>query len=438
MRNKYGLTQKGCVYFSLIFVGGITMLIDSIVVYFVYSVILLGLIYYSARYSFFTAISFILVFSLLQTLVQAATGNAHGMINNARIKVPLYEGIHGLCTISFLLTLLFFILFTNLVENEKAVLQTEIVMTNFTAFFLIAAAVVIVIMMFPSIPDFKLHLAIRRSQGLMRNYGWVLTALILAGLTIDTSWRKKWIWGGYAFIVLWIFGHAERAECLGFVIYIVLKTLNKKDFSEVNNLVNQNKESTVSVGKRIVVFGGLFGLFALLIAIGLYREGSRVNNTDFTFVNIIHKLLVQATAGDVIYVFDCATDMWKKGHLVYGITYIDWLLNLIPGGSSKYQAAHYIKRWYFTMGGALFFTEPMMNFGMIGVLISNVLFCLAYFWVTKKSTILRAMIFMPMVIEIFRTAWYGRNGWELAVFVEIPIIYIGMKYVTNHFMITIK
>ncbi len=440
MLKKDKLYQDWCVFLVLLGISVIVVLQNSIILYCVHSSVLLGIICLKARYSFFSAISFILVFSLFQTLVQSLTGNARGMIYNAIRRIPLYEGIHGLCTISFLLTLLFFILFTNLITNEKNIYQTEIIMTNATALIFIIVAVTIIILMFPSFPDFKLHIATRRSQGILNNYGWVLTALILAGLTVDMAWKMKYLWLSYFFIAFWIFGHAERVECLGFIIYIVLKILNKKEkVSSTTNYGEQSHQGIINgIGKKIFLFGGLFALFALLIVLGVYRDASRTSRVDYSISNVLRNLFVQATAGDVIYVFDCAVDMWKRGNLLKGVTYLDWILNFLPGSSPQYQAARYIKKWYFTMGGALFFTEPMMNFGIIGVLVTNIIFCLFYSFVLKKKSLFRAMVFVPMVIEIFRTAWYGRNGWQLASFIEVPLIYLGMKLVTNRIRFSIK
>lgn len=426
-------------FLVLLCISLIVAFAQNIVFYSIYAAVLLGVIYHKAKFSFFTALSFILVFSLYQTMIQSLTRNARGMIKNAIVRIPLYENEHGLCTISFLMTLVFFILFTDLIKNELKLYQVNIRMTNLTAILLIFTSIVLTILMFPSFPDFKLHLAIRRSQSLLGNYGWVLTALVLAGLTVDMAYKMKWLWGCYALIAFWIFGHAERVECLGFIIYLVLKIINRRELTTGKKNINDN----LSLGnkhtfwKKTVIFSGLFVVFLLLIVLGIYRDVDSGNRTKFTLVGIINNLLVQATAGDVIYVFDCAVDMWKKGNLVHGITYIDWILNMIPGASAEYQVAYYIKNWYFTMGGALFFTEPMMNFGMIGVFTSNIIFCFFYSFIVKKQTMLRAMIFMPMVIEIFRTTWYGRNGWQLTSFIEIPLIYLGITLVTNKFEVTI-
>lgn len=418
--------------------------LDSIVVYMICSIILFVGIFRKAKYSFFSAISFILVFSLFQTMVQALTGRAYGMIQNSKAGIPLYEGIHGICTVSFLAVELFFIYSTSMIENEKAIFRTEISLSNFTAILFIVASITIIILMFPSFPDFQLHLENRRTQGVMKNYGWVLTALVLAGITVDKAKTMKKLWIGYFFILFWIFGHSERVEGLGFVIYIALKILNNNAQKET---ITDNKcvddidtgmhryNNSSGIWKRIGIIGIVFILLVFLVWLGLYRDSFRTGISDYSLTNILRKLFVQSTAGDVVYVFDCAVHMWKSGNLLHGKTYLAWLLNLIPGAGNELNASEYIRNYYFTMGGALFFTEPMMNFGLIGVFVTNVVFFLWYSFVIKKQTMLRAMIFMPMIIEIFRTAWYGRNGWELASLVEIPLLYIAITLVTNRITI---
>lgn len=446
MSNKEGLKTKILGFVFLIVICVILFYLDNIIAYMLCSSVFFIMIFVKAKYSFFSAISFILVFSLFQTMIQALTGRAYGMIQNSKAGIPLYEGIHGICTVSFLAIELLFVYLTSMIENEKALYRTEIRLSNFTAIILILASVAIIILMFPSFPDFQLHLEKRRTQGVMKNYGWVLTALVLAGITVDKSRTMKKLWIGYLFLFFWIFGHSERVEGLGFVIYLALKLLNRNtidDSTERNNIgeskiYTAKSRAQLSLGKRISLLTIIFVLLVFLVWLGLYRDSFRTGLSDYSLTNIMKKLFVQSTAGDVVYVFDCAVHMWKRGDLLYGKTYLSWILNLIPGAGNELNASAYIRNYYFTMGGALFFTEPMMNFGIIGVFVTNIIFFLWYSFVVKKKTMLRAMIFMPMIIEIFRTAWYGRNGWELASFVEIPLLYLGITLITNRIVVKNK
>ncbi len=404
--------------------------VDNITLYLSFSIILLAYIIFQARFSFFSELAFILVFTLFQTWIQELTGQASGMIQNANFNVPLYATEHSICTVTFLLTLLFFVLFTNLIANEKKIYMTKITLKLHIAIIFLCISVLLIVMTFPSVPTFRIDSLTRRTQGISTTYGWVMVALLLAATTYDMSNEHKWFWIFYGFIIFWTIGHAERVEILGFVSYMLLKSFNR------NSGINR-EHPKLSLGQKIKKFGILVVVFAFLlflIWIGLYRI--KQGNDSYSLGNILRKLFVQGTAGDVIYVFDCAVDMWKHGNLTHGITYFNYLYELIPGVSGLYDAASYIKNFYFTVGGGLFFTEPMMNFGMIGVLVTNVTFCLFYSWVVRKANMFRAMFWIPFIIEIFRTAWYGRNGWELAAFIEVPMLYFAIKYVLNKTVIT--
>jgi hypothetical protein len=345
------------------------------------------------------------------------------MIENAVNGVPLYEDVHMVCTISFLITLYFFVLFTDLIKNELKLYKNKIELSYFACLFLIIAACVLIVLVFPTIPTFTLSQ--RRTQGLSSIYGFAFVVLLLSALTFDMSFEYKFLWFFYVFIAFWFLGHGERVELLGWISYLALKILNRDDLKyKYRNKRNIVKEKLKKY--RLFIFAFVFLIICVLI--GEYRDSGTYK---FSFTDLMRKLFVQATAGDVVYVFDCAVDMWKNGNLLHGITYLDYLFQLIPNGPTTYNISEFMYKNYFEMGGGLFFTEPMANFGLIGVFITNITFCVWYYFATKKSTMLRCMFWIPMVIEVFRTCWYGRDGWILGSFVEVPLLYILCRYFLN-------
>lgn len=411
------------VYCLMWMLFGVTSAVNNISFYMVEAILLFIYIFWRARISFFVELSFILVFSLFQTWVQATTGNAYGMIENNQAGTPLYESEHAICTMVFLLTLIFFIEFTMLIENEKKLYSNTLQIDLYIGVIFMIVSIILVIMLFPSVPTFRVIPGMRRTQGISATYGWIVVALLLASLTYDLSYKYKWFWIGYIFIIFWVLGHGERVEILGFISYIMLKSFNKNNMEEQLTKAERFKRILKIIG---VVFGiAIFLLF--LVWLGLYRE----KGGTYSLTYLIRKLFVQATAGDVVYVFDCAVDMWKNNNLTHGITYLDYFLQLIPSGPNQYSVGTYIKNFYYTVGGALFFTEPMMNFGMFGVIITNITFCLFYYWVSRKANAFRLMFWIPFVIEIFRTAWYGRAGWVLSAFVEVPLLYLGLHLLSE-------
>ena len=287
---------------------------------------------------------------------------------------------------------------------------------------LIVISIILIILVFPSFPTFRVASeSVRRTQGFSSLYGLVLLSLLLSGITVDQGLHHNWLLLGYLFLVFWSFGHGERIEVMGFLIYYALKYFNQPIDIKNKKRVLRRRVLMISIVSGFVL---IFGIW-----LGLVREG-RVSSVNFS--EILFNLLQQGTAGDVVYVFNCATDLWKNGNALHGLTYIDYLLRLIPGGADTFSAAVVIQDFYLTMGGGLFYAEPMMNFGIIGVIIMNLEFFLVMKLILFKVTKFRAYFWIPIVIEIFRTAWYGRGAWLLACFVEIPIIYFMMKLIKNN------
>lgn len=416
-----------CIVASLL-----AVLFNNITFYLFVSVLYLAVIARWAHISFFTVFSVITVFTLLQTWIQATTGHASGMIYNNQAGVPLYEGIHGLCTISFMLTMLLFLRFTNVIKNEKLIYRSKTICPEYLAIILLILSCVIMFVMFPSLPTFTLNAETRRSQGLFSSYGWVLIGLLLATFSTDYVDRHKSIYIAYFFLIFWSIGHGERVEVMGFAVFLVLKLAN-------NSVKNSNFSSKKGIGNiklknLLLVFAG-FLFILLMVFIGVYRMRGEGVYVDLSVPELFRLTFSQSTAGDVVYVFDCAVDMMVHGNLLFGKTYFDWIAQLVPGMDSGISAAVVIQDYYYTVGGAQFFVEPMMNFGLFGILITNITFCALYsFLLSRKNSLLASMMFYPMVIEIFRTAWYGRNGWVLTSCVVMPVLYLLLNLVsTNKF-----
>lgn len=400
--------------FLILFITNILLLIlGNPILLLISSLALLILIICKSKVSYFSELSFILWFSYLQGILHKVVGVTGSTLAWAGVTMPFYFNELSIASISFLLTMLWFVWFTGLICNEKRLYLYNNRITYQTAVLLQIISVILVILVFPSIPTFKMDTALRRTQGLSGLYGFLLIALILASLTIDQSFKHKKMNLIYLFIVFWVFGHAERVEVLGFLSYYAIKTLNYYDFGNVRRAIARRRKSTIFFGGIVVII--------LAAWIGMTRMSGI---THVSLGLILYNLLVQPTCGDIVYVFNCATDLWKNGNAVHGLTYIDYLLQLIPGSPDTYSSAVTIMKYYTTMGGGLFYTEPMMNFGIIGVILFNIEFCAIMLFILKKVNRYRTFFWIPIVIEVFRTCWYGRAGWILAGFIEVPLLYI--------------
>jgi len=285
-------------------------------------------------------------------------------------------------------------------------------------------AVLLILLVFPSVPTLAFSEGTRaRNESVP--YGLVLVSLILTCLSWENCQKHKWMYFCYAFIVFWTFGHGERVEILGFLSYIALKIMRKIDFNKVRKKTEMHKKILV----------GITGVLVVMIAmwIGIKRTTSI---STISLGLIFYNLLIQPTCGDVVYCFNCAANLWSIGEGLYGYTYLDYPLQLIPGISTKYSAAEILLDKCSTMGGALFYAESMMNFGLVGVILFNIEFFIVINIILKKRNAYRGWMWIPIVVEIFRICWYGRSGWILAAFIEIPILFIATKYFLNKLKIS--
>lgn len=406
-------------FILLTFMGLLSFLFDSPLYDFLYAALLFVLIAFKAKLSFFTELSFILVFSYMQGVIQKEVGSISGStLAWAGIKMPFYFDDLTISTFSFLITAFWFINYTPLLEREKAVYKTKIKLSKFTAVLFAILAFLMILMVFPSLPTLTFSEGSRARNDSVP-YGLVLLCLVMLGIVYDSLQRQKWLIGIYIFAVFWIFGHGERVEILGFLSYVALKYMSALDLSKARKSLIKHKK------RLLYIVGAVFAILAMWI--GLKRGGA----SSVTISDIVMNLFIQPTCGDVVYCFNCAADLWHTGNGLWGYTYTDYLLQLIPGSTGAFSAAEILLKLRNTMGGALFYSEAMMNFGIIGVILSNVEFFIVMNLILKYRRGINEWIWIPITIEIFRIAWYGRSGWILVGFVELPLLYTATKCFFN-------
>ena len=397
----------------------LTCLISNPVLNFFNAALVFIFIVVTAKLSFFTEVSFILLFSYLQGVIHKVTGGISGStLAWAGVKMPFYFDDLTIATFSFLLTAYWFVNFTEILEREKRIYNSNLKIGKLTGVVFVLLAFILGLMIFPSMPSLTFSEGSRaRNESLP--YGLVLLSFVLLGISFDTLKRNKWLGAIYVFMIFWVFGHGERVEVLGFLSYLALKYIGKMHFSSI-------KQKTIKNKKKLIYIAGFF-VALLAMWIGIKRGG----NTTISFTMLLYNLFVQPTCGDVVYCFNCAADLWHTGGGLLGYTYIDYLVQLIPGSTSMFSPAVILLDKFNTMGGALFYSESMMNFGIAGVIIFNIEFFIIMNFLLKKSTTLRSWMWVPIVTEVFRICWYGRSGWILTAFAEVPLLYMFSKYILN-------
>lgn len=416
--NEKNRKSKIIAFLALLFISVIALLLHSTYLEFIISIVLLILIICNAKFSFFSELSFILWFSYLQGFLREIIGSISGStLAFVGITMPYYYNDLAISIISFLLTVLFFCWFTKIIQREKRYYITDCNLNRITAIVFIICALLLIILVFPSMPTLT-YASGSRARNENVSYGLVMIALVLLGICLDSCKNHKWFYGVYSFAIIWIFGHGERVELLGLLSYIALRYLNRIDYSSIKNSIKKHKKRLVYTGVILAV------IFAAIVGFKRNDSGSTI-----TIKYFLTNLFIQGTAGDTVYDFNCSADMWHTGEGLYGITYIDYLLQLIPGASTSYTPAEILFKEYNTMGGSLFFGEAMMNFGIVGVIIFNVIFMAFFNSFLNSTKHIKGWMWIPVVIEVFRICWYGIDGWILAAFIEVPILYFCSRLV---------
>lgn len=370
---------------------------------------------FRAKVSFFSAFTFILWFSFVQEYV--ATINkliAAGMLKTGD-QAPIYYVELYVCFEILLLCELIFFMATTILQRERLMYLQEISISRCMAYILVGFSLVLIILSYPTMPTLSGTLS--RNEGIIASARYMPIAYYILAITYDGVVKYKGLIIGWIVAIGWVLFHGERVAAFGFLIYVAIKFLNRHS----NN--NTSLLSLLFRGKgKLVVSAAV-----LVVILGVYLQYSRVgavNNEEMTLA----KVLAQGTAGDVVYVFNCSVDMWRNGNLFHGYTLLQYLTGWLPGGNNPMLSpAANIQKYYYTVGGGLFFVEPMMNFGMVGVL-PYVFFVFLFlnFFLQKPSKFM-AILWIPIVTTIFRLSWYtGLTAWTFTLYTT-PIIYIAIN-----------
>ena len=115
---------------------------------------------------------------------------------------------------------------------------------------------------------------------------------------------------------------------------------------------------------------------------------------------------------------------------INGYTYMQYLVNWIPFLEDPYAPSLILMKKYNTLGGGLFFCEPMMNNGIIGTFVYSTLFLLLITWIYSKKTLYRSFLAIPLTILIFRFTWYASLAGYISMSAYvIPFLYFVIKKV---------
>ena len=299
------------------------------------------------------------------------------------------------------IVIIFFVMFTNCLRNEEILLKIKYHINAKASLIFVVLAVVITILIFPNWPNLSnAGEGNRFYSGIIPFAGWSIVPFFLLAASLGNTKYVKIKIASIVFVIAWYVLRGERVEALGFVLFIAVKycfnSKNKKAIIKVIILMIFTIPIFISIGN---------------LRIGLVNTGPR---------DLLQSIIIQATACDVTYIFNCAVDLFYSGIHLHGITYLSYLVNCVPLLDDPYSFSKVIQQYYYTAGGGLFFAEPIANFGFVFTLLLVISYIVLVAYIVSHEGTYTYLVYSVFMISIFRSAWYGMNYPILTLIYFIP------------------
>lgn len=354
-----------------------------------------------ARISLFTVKTIILYYVSIPTMAKNFFGYSVGILSTT--SVPLhYVLMMGMLYIYFSINLLF-IIKTRILTLETNIIKNGYRLRSDFIYLLSIMAMVCIIIQFPYFRDFSGKAGMQKT--LLPGNAWNHVSLVCLIFCLPYL-EKKWIVKiAYAFVVLWCFLHFERVDAIGIVVLVLLYFF---------------KKYRLSVKWYIIIGLGFLAVLFALAYIGNYRAGGSKQS-------IFMQLLIQSTASDLAHLYNLGFQFVDDfGHL-YGYSLLSYIIELIPGLSSGNDVSSILAKAYEHPGGQFLLSEPLMNFGIVGLIIFAIMEFAVIYLLLKKCKKIGFLYYSLFVASVFRYCWYGIRYIETACIFIIPIFYLITK-----------
>jgi hypothetical protein len=365
-----------------------------------------ALIVYKAKISYFSIKSIIINYILLPIFYQYNRGMSYGVLESSSFDLHYFE-INLFIMIYNILTL-FFIYKFNLEKKEMILIRSIDHRNSKNAvLFCSIVAIVCTLLLFPSLP-FNFEVSGARLSAVLPGQAWnhfVIVALIYMVNDLKYSNLARFT---YAFCIFWFLTHYERVDIVGLIVMLFIVLITQK-FSHIN------------LKKIFKITAITIALIVLLNLIGDIRGNAAYN---FSIGDALENLIVQNTASDLGYVFNVSIEYYKNNPPLLGSSYITYIIKLLPFMSNNSTVASILNATYGTPGGEYILSEPLMNFGIKGIIIFTFAEFSIYKYLLKKPTKARFIIYLLLICSAFRTSWYGIYYIERALVLFIPFLYI--------------
>lgn len=370
-----------------------------------------------AFFSYFTVFSFIFWFSFLQEYFASIdVASAAGRLA-WDTSIPIYHTELFACIVFLFTAEICLFLTTNVLENEREIYMRKIAIKKNTAIIYAFAAFFLIVLAYPSLPTLGANLT--RDTGLLPSSFVVPLAMLALAVTYNHLKSSVFLKIITFLSLFWVVFHGDRVIVLGYLVYFSLRFMNEGKFRF------KSIKSVFKNKKVIVLIIVALAVAVIFIRVQTTRDGADYN---LTFAGLINNILKQGTAGDVVYAFNCSVDMWKSGKGMMGRTYLYYVMNILPRADQSLYPALVLMNSYDSLGGGLYFVEPMMNGGLVLTFVETVVFLIVMAWVMSKKTNFGTFLVIPFILLIFRFSWYATfAGVVKMLLYYVPFLYYGAR-----------
>ncbi|MBN2395327.1 MAG: hypothetical protein JXC36_02560 [Candidatus Atribacteria bacterium] len=225
---------------------------------------------------------------------------------------------------------------------------------------------------------------------------WSVIYLAINGLLIiSISSIKSFSTIIHLLLLLFVIKGGERVDSIMPLFLIVSLESDKENKSYI-------------IESEIGIIKVLFGLAVLVL--GIYVGYSRLGN-QFSFGLLLHNIIALHTVTDVIHVY-LSSFYYVNNYGINLFPIINETFSLIPlhpwgGGGNEFNFTEILRGKVYNYGGGLFYTEGVLIFGKMGVLIYSFLFG-RFIKILLKFDYQLVSVFMVMfLILLLRVQWYG-------------------------------
>lgn len=372
------------------------------------NIVMLILILIKAKFSYFSMKTLVINYILFAVFFQYNTGESYGILEVSTIELNYF-------LINFLILLYNIISYIwicclNVLINEKELLNDNFEIGKLSTYFCCLLAIVTAIIAFPGMP-FNENYVSNRFVGLLQGNAWNHISIVCLLFVLPNFKKNHFVKFTYLFVIFWFISHYERVDIIGLLFFCFVYILARKKKIKLKTYI-------------------IFGIIALVCVFTMvYMGEKRAGNEEYVNISsIIRKTLVQNTASDIGYVFNTSIDFYKNEDLLLGKSYITYIIKLLPFTDSDVRVGNILNEKYNTPGGEFILSEPLMNFGIIGVIVFQIIEYSIYTLILSKKNKYRFFLYSFLMMTVFRTCWYGWIYIEKAVVYFIPVIYIITKY----------